>query len=112
MKCAGLSVRDCSAHFLKGVKQMKALDRLIIKAKRSSIQFSFGMVYPSRTEPGKWEARGDLWNYIPHDKPGCKSDSVFYTCDSVDEAVSKLEALSEQYPNNRDVTILVDNIVE
>lgn len=89
---------------------MKALDRLIIKAKKTELKFSFGMVYPSWKQPGKWEARGDLWNYIPHGKPGYKGDCVCYTCDSVEEAVAALQELSEKYPNDKDVPIIIDDL--
>ena len=89
---------------------MKNLDRLIIKAKKSELKFSYGMVYRSWKHPGKWEARGDLWNGVPCNKPGYKGDSVCYTCDSVEEAVAALHELSEKYPSNKDVTILIDDL--
>ena len=50
---------------------MKHVDRLIIKAKKvcgtTELRFSLGMVYP--VDDGKWEAYGQLWNYIPRNKP-------------------------------------------
>lgn len=92
---------------------MKALDRLIIKAKQkygTDLKFYFGMVYPSWKQPGKWEARGDLWNHTEYDKPGCKCDSVYYVCDSIEEAAAALQELSEKYPNSKDVSIIIDDL--
>lgn len=92
---------------------MKALDRLIIKAKQkcgTDLKFHFGMIYQSEKQPGKWEARGDLWNYIPHNKSGCKCDSVSYICDSLKEAEKALQQLSNEYPNNKDAVIIIDDL--
>lgn len=90
---------------------MKTLDRLIIKAKNKCgyERLSNGFISPSETEPVKWLARGDLWNGIP----GSGIKSVFCgQYDSIDEAAEAINKLGEQYPNNKDVIILVDDVME
>lgn len=93
---------------------MKHLDRLIIKAKKvcgtTELRFSLGMVYP--VDDGKWEACGQLWNYIPRNKPGSELTVAKCICDSVEDAVEALNELGEKYPNDRDVTIIIDDIPE
>lgn len=92
---------------------MKAVDRLIIKAKRKTggdLKLSFGMIYRSEKEPGKWIARGDLWNGIPYDKPGNKVEYATCICDSIEEAEKALNELSDKYPNNKDIVIIVDDL--
>lgn len=99
--------------FLK-VKQMKHLDRLIVKAKKvcgtTELRFSLGMVYP--VDGGKWEAYGQLWNYIPRNEPGSELTLAKCICNSVDDAVEALEELSKKHPNDRDVTIIIDDMLE
>ncbi|MDO4338062.1 MAG: hypothetical protein Q4C91_08250 [Eubacteriales bacterium] len=91
---------------------MKHLDRLIIKAKKvcgtTELKFSLGMVYP--VDGGKWEAYGQLWNYIPRNKQGSKLTFAKCICDSVEDAVEALQELSEKYPNDKDVTIIIDTL--
>lgn len=43
---------------------MKKVDRLIIKAKKKCgyERLAVAFIYPSEEEPGKWVARGDIWN--------------------------------------------------
>ena len=91
---------------------MKHLDRLIIKAKKvrgtTELRFSLGMVYP--VDDGKWEAYGQLWNYIPRNKPGSELTVAKCICDSVEDAVEALQQLSEKHPNDKDVTIIIDTL--
>ena len=92
---------------------MNTLDRLIIKAKKkcgTDLKLHLGWIYRTEKQPGKWIARGDLWNGIPYNKPGVKSQSVYYECDSVEEAERALQELGEKYPNEKDVTIIFDNL--
>lgn len=92
---------------------MKALDRLIIKAKKkcgADLKLHSGIIYPSEIEPGKWIARGDLWNGIPYDKPGNRVEYKTYVCNSIEEAEIALQELGEQYPNNKDIAIIIDNV--
>ncbi len=90
---------------------MRALDRLIIKAKKKCgvDRLEVGFISPSETEPGKWVARGDLWNGIPGS--GVRS-IICGEYDSVDEAVEAIRKLGEQYPNNKDMVILIDDVME
>lgn len=91
---------------------MKPLDRLIIKAKKkcgADLKLYSGMIFRSETEPGKWVAKGDLWNGIPYDKPGNKVEYATCVCDSIEEAEAALRQLSEQYPNNRDIVIILED---
>ena len=93
---------------------MNHIDRLIIKAKNVygvvELRFSFGMVCPA--DGGKWEAFGQLWNYIPNGKPGSRCLTEKYICDSMDDAIAALQQLSEKYPNCKDVVIIIDNMIE
>lgn len=90
---------------------MKTLDRLIIKAKNKCgyERLSNGFISPSETIPGKWLARGDLWNGIP--SGGIRS-IICGEYDSIDEAAEAICKLGEQYPNNKDVPIFIDAIME
>ena len=74
---------------------MKALDRLIIKAKKKCgvDRLEVGFISPSETEPGKWVAMGQIWNGIP----GSGVTSASCLCDSIEEA-EKLEELADGNP--------------
>lgn len=97
---------------------MKTIDRLIIKAKRKNgierlsngiERLSNGVIFPSEAEPGKWLARGDLWNGIS----GSGIRSIYCgEYDSIDEAAEAINKLGEQYPNNKDVVILIEDVME
>ena len=89
---------------------MKTIDRLIIKAKKKCgvDRLMLAFVYPSESEPGKWIARGDIWN----GKPGSGVTYATCTCESVDDALNALNELSEQHPNNKDITIIIDDLEE
>jgi hypothetical protein len=71
-----------------------------------------GMIYQSNDEPDKWIARGSLWNGVPYGKPGNNYVYAICTCNSVDNAISALYELSEQYPNKKEVPIIIDNLEE
>lgn len=89
---------------------MKTIDRLIIKAKKKcgADRLVLAFVYPSESEPGKWVARGDIWNGIP----GSGITSAICTCTSVDDALQALEELAEKHPNNKDIRIIIDDLEE
>lgn len=89
---------------------MRKIDRLIIKAKH---KFGFdgltdAFIYPSEEESGQWVARADIWNRIL----GSGVRSEFYTCASIDDALQALEEVAERYPNDRDITIFIDDLRE
>ena len=89
---------------------MKTIDRLIIKAKKKCgvDRLTIAFIYPSETEPGKWIARGDIWDGIP----GSHMTSAICTCDSGDDALEALEERAEKYPNDKDLRIFIDDLVE
>lgn len=92
---------------------MKAIDRLIIKAKRkrgTNLKLHSGIIYRSEKQPEKWVAQGNLWNGVPYNKPGIKVDNVTYVCNSKEEAEKALQELGEKHPNNKDTVIFVDDI--
>lgn len=90
---------------------MKALDRLIIKAKNKCgyEQLINGFISPSETQPGKWIARGDIWN---GKKYGSVKAIICGEYDSTEEAYEALCRLGEQYPTNKDIPIILDNVME
>lgn len=89
---------------------MKAIDRLLIKAKKKcgSDRLIAAFIYPSETEPGKWIARGDIWNGVP--RSGLTH--AICTCISVDDALQALDELAEQHPNHKDLRIFTDDLEE
>ena len=89
---------------------MKALDRLIIKAKKKCgvDRLEVGFISPSETEPGKWVAMGQIWNGIP----GSGVTSASCLCDSIEEAEKALQKKKKKYPNNKDVVIFIEDITE
>lgn len=90
---------------------MKALDRLIIKAKKKCgvDRLEVGFISPSETEPGKWVAMGQIWNGIPGS--GVRS-IICGEYDSIDEAEAAIQELSEKYPNSKDVAIFIEDILD
>lgn len=93
---------------------MKDIDRLIIKAKKKCgvDRLTVALIYPSEIEPGKWIARGSIWNEIPYGKSGHKLEFATCVCDSVDSALQELDELAEKNPNNKDVQIKIDDLEE
>ncbi len=89
---------------------MKAIDRLIIKAKKKcgADRLIVAFIYPSESEPSKWIARGDIWNGMP-----CNGVThAICTCNSIDDAIQALNELSEKHPNDKDLKIFIDNLEE
>lgn len=89
---------------------MKTIDRLIIKAKKKYgvDRLIVAFIYPSESEPGKWVARGDIWNGVPHSG----ITHAICTCDSVDDAIQALNELSEKHPNDKNLRIFIDDLEE
>lgn len=87
---------------------MKALDRLIIKAKKKCgvDRLEVGFISPSETEPGKWVAM------LIGRTEGSGVTSASCLCDSIEEAEKALQELGEKYPNNKDVVIFIEDIAE
>lgn len=93
------------------ITQAKRVRNLIIKAKKvykTDLKFTDGIIDP--LEDGRYRAVGNLWNYIPYGKKGHRHRSERYDCGSLEEALEKLQKLSEEYPNDRDAQILIDDL--
>lgn len=90
---------------------MKTIDRLIIKAKKKCgvDRLIVAFIYPSESEPGKWVARGAIWNGVPGSGI---THAVCDDCTSVDDALQALEELAERHPNNKDIRIIIDDLEE
>ena len=90
---------------------MKAIDRLIIKAKEKCgyEQFVHGFISPSETQAGKWVASGNIWN---GKKYGSERVVICGEYDSIEEAYEALCKLMVQYPSNEEVTIFQGDILE
>ena len=95
----------------EGKRYMKKVDRLIIKAKKKCgyERLVVAFIYPSEEEPGKWVARGDIWN---GKKGSGITQAICSTCESVDDAMKALEELAEKYPNDKDLRIFIDDLKE
>lgn len=99
-----------SGAFLKGDEVLKTVDRLLIKAKKKcgADKLIVAFIYPSEAEPGKWIARGDIWNGVS----GSGVTSAICTCYSIDDAVKALNELSKKHPNDKDLRIFIDDLEE
>ena len=89
---------------------MRKIDRLIIKARNKFgyDRLTGAFIYPSEEEPEQWVARADIWNGII----GSGIKSEFRTCPSIDDALQALEEIADKYPNDRDITIFIDDLKE
>lgn len=87
---------------------MKTIDKLIIKAKKKHGvgRLVNAFIYPSEVEPEKWIADGRIWN----GKPGSGIVQEACTCVSKDEALKALEELAEQYPNNENICVFINDL--
>ncbi|MBO4998175.1 MAG: hypothetical protein J6D02_09280 [Lachnospira sp.] len=89
---------------------MKTIDKLIIKARNKyDAELKIAFIYPSESEPGKWVARGDIWNDIPGSGV---THAICDGCVSVDDAMQALDELKEKYPNCNDISIIIDDLIE
>lgn len=91
---------------------MKAIDRLIIKAKRRcgiDLKLYSGIIYRDEKQPGKWVAMGYLWNGVQYNKPDNKAEYATCVCDSIEEAEAALYELGEKYPNNKVAPIIIED---
>lgn len=89
---------------------MKTIDKLIIKTKKkcNAEMLIACFIYPSEKEPGKWIAKGDIWDGVR----GSGVTHAICTCISVDDAVQALNELAEKHPNNKDMRIFIDDLTE
>ncbi|MEG1945288.1 MAG: hypothetical protein RR058_07690 [Oscillospiraceae bacterium] len=88
---------------------MKHIDRLMIKAKeivnRCAEKLVLAFIYP---DGNMWVADGRLWD----GKPGSGETSATCKCRTIDEAIEALNQLAETHPNDKPVTIIIDDLVE
>ena len=83
---------------------MNQVDRLMIKAKRlatGGLEVCVGMTVPD----------GDQWKYTAHLWDGVNPatiDTALHT--TKDDAIDYLHKLAEEYPNSRDVSIIVFDV--
>ena len=83
--------------------------KLTLSADYNGGDVYFVTIYPSEEEPGKWVARGDIWN---GKKGSGITQAICSTCESVDDAMKALEELAEKYPNDKDLRIFIDDLKE
>ncbi|WP_313563193.1 hypothetical protein [Ruminiclostridium cellobioparum] len=87
---------------------MRNVDRLIIKAKNKRGETAY-MLSMAFIQCGKqYTALCDLWN----GKPGSGVKRIESEHQTLDQAIKAIHALAEQYPNEDDVVIIVDDIEE
>ena len=91
--------------------QYQVADRLLhlIHQLHQDVYKRQAFIYPSEEEPGKWVARGDIWN---GKKGSGITQAICSTCESVDDAMKALEELAEKYPNDKDLRIFIDDLKE
>lgn len=88
---------------------MKHIDRLIIKAKETvniyAEKLILAFVYP---DGDMWVADGRLWD----GKKGSGTTSVIRKCNTSDEAIEAAHQLADQYPNDKPISIIVEDELE
>lgn len=88
---------------------MKHIDRLMIKAKeivnRSAEKLIQAFIYP---DADMWVADGRLWG----GKPGSGTTQCVCKCATMDEAVKALNQLADKHPNDKPITIIIDDGLE
>lgn len=90
---------------------MERIDRLIIKAKKAAQakaeRFIVGFVTYD-TDKGQYKACGHLWG--GRKASGCRYITTWH--DSTESATSALIALSDEYPNTVEDSVIFFNVVE
>ncbi|MEA4955890.1 MAG: hypothetical protein VB096_10345 [Pseudoflavonifractor sp.] len=86
---------------------MNQIDRLIIEAKRIS-GLSGKHLELARIEyvSGEWVSFAHIWDGVEGHAPTI--EQAYHT--TMDAAIDCIHDLATQYPNSRDVTILIDDI--
>lgn len=88
---------------------MKKVDRLIVKAKKKCGTESLitGFVCPMGFD--SWVARAHIGNNA---RAGQLRIVMCGQFDSIDAAVDAIYALGEQYPNNKDAVIFIEDVFQ
>lgn len=85
---------------------MRHIDRLVIKARqmayRSAERLVQAFIYP---DGDMWVADGRLWD----GKNGSGTTRAVCKCATMDEAIEALDALAEKHPNDKPVTIIIED---
>lgn len=86
---------------------MKQVDRLLIEAKKlagySGPELTLALV---ERFGDSWTAAAHLWDRLPGHSPAIKKSA--HT--TQDAAVEYIHRMAKQYPNSRDVVIIVDDV--
>lgn len=85
---------------------MKQIDKLLIKAQqlaRGGMELILAMVMP---DGDSWAAVAHLWDGIP----GHTGRTDTTTHATMDAAVEHIHELAKEYPNSRDVPIIIDDL--
>lgn len=85
---------------------MKEIDKLLIRAQQlagSSVELILAMVIP---DGDSWTAEAHLWDGKKGHAPTIR-ESTWHTMDA---AVEHVHALAKEYPNSKDVPIIVDDL--
>lgn len=89
---------------------MKQIDRLIIKAKeivnKSVDRLIQAFIYPDNND--MWVADGRIWN----GKKGSGATQAICKCRTIDEAIEAIHQLADKHPNDKPVTIIVEDLDE
>jgi len=85
---------------------MNRIDKLIIKAKKAAgpdLELCVAFIEPS----------GDCWTAIVHLHDGVQGHDPTIrraTYDTLEAAVEHIRAISQEYPNSRDVPIIINDL--
>ena len=87
---------------------MKHIDRLLIEAKKmagySGKELTLAMI---ERKGDSWTATAHLWDRVQGHIPTLETT----THATEEAAVEHIRAVAEKYPNSRDVTIIIDDIL-
>ena len=88
---------------------MKTVDRLIIKAKRKKgVKQLINAFIRQSNDGSQWIVDASIWDGIK----GSGVTSEICSCNSIEEAEAALQGLGKKYPNNKDIPVFIDDIVE
>lgn len=88
---------------------MKTVDRLIIKAKRKKgVKQLINAFIHQSNNGSQWIVDASIWDGIK----GSGVTNEICSCNSIEEAEAALQELGKKYPNNKDIPVFIDDIVE
>ena len=88
---------------------MRKIDRLYLKAVKAKAfnSKSLCLAFVSKTEEGCFEAKGVLWDGKPQSMQD--DDLIISLHETHDEAIEAIYKLAEQYPNKKEVRIIIND---